>query len=110
MIKYTNISYENYYNLSDEERKAKPYFVEGQNFYPWFPPGRNYILGSISYDNGIKNWIVNGQNHREDGPAIIHSDGSKAWYLNGIIYTFEEWLEKLNKSDEEKVFLRLKYS
>ena len=24
------------------------------------------------------------QLHREDGPAIVYSDGDKSWYLNGI--------------------------
>ena len=26
---------------------------------------------------------MNGQRHREDGPAIEEADGSKEWYLNG---------------------------
>jgi len=95
MIKYTNISYENYYNLSVEERK------------------KSY---RIDY-NGSIYWKVNRKLHREDGPAIECSDGTNYWYLNGIRYSFkdneysfEEWCKKLNKTDEEKVFLRLKYS
>jgi len=51
-----------------------------------------------------------GQMHCENGPALECTDGTKYWYLNGNHYTFEEWLEKLNISDEEKVFLRLKYN
>jgi len=90
MIKYINISGEEYVKLSDKERKTKSYCIE--------------------YNFGNKYWKVNGLNHREDGPAIIYSDGDKYWYLNGNHYTFEEWCKKLNKSDEEKVFLRLKYS
>ena len=33
--------------------------------------------------NGTKYWLLNGHNHREDGPAIERSDGSKEWWLNG---------------------------
>ena len=29
---------------------------------------------------GIKRWKLNGELHREDGPAIEFSDGSKYWY------------------------------
>jgi len=111
-IEYITISYEDYYKLSDEERKAKSYYFE-------FPHGeKRWIVNgklhredepAIVYHDGTKFWYINGENHREDGPAIIYPDGSISWYLNGIRYTFENWCEKLNKSDEEKVFLRLKY-
>ena len=35
------------------------------------------------YDNGSKEWFLNGNLHREDGPACEWADGSKYWYLNG---------------------------
>ena len=31
---------------------------------------------------GNKTWFLNGNLHREDGPAIEWSDGTKCWYLN----------------------------
>ena len=34
------------------------------------------------YDNGGEEWFLNGNRHREDGPAIEYADGSKRWYLN----------------------------
>ena len=34
-------------------------------------------------DNGTKYWYLNGERHREDGPAIERADGTKFWYLNG---------------------------
>ena len=34
------------------------------------------------YDNGHKEWFLNGEYHREDGPAIEYSYGAKYWYLN----------------------------
>ena len=34
------------------------------------------------WDNGDKEWWLNGKRHREDGPAMEWADGSKSWYLN----------------------------
>jgi len=100
MIKYTNISFIEYYDLSVEERKEKPY--------------------CIKYSNGNKYWLVKDKLHKEDGPAAIlltailpkgnHWYSYNEWYLYGKRYLFEEWCNKLNKTDEEKVFLKLKYS
>ena len=36
-----------------------------------------------TYPDGTKEWRLNGETHREDGPAIEHANGSKFWYLNG---------------------------
>jgi hypothetical protein len=36
--------------------------------------------------NGTKLWWLNGELHREDGPAIERMDGSKEWYLNGSLH------------------------
>jgi ribosomal protein L21E len=33
--------------------------------------------------NGTKEWYLNGQLHREDGPAVECANGKKYWYLNG---------------------------
>lgn len=37
----------------------------------------------VEYDNGDKLWYLNGERHREDGPAVEYSNGEKSWYLNG---------------------------
>lgn len=37
-------------------------------------------------ENGNKSWWLNGRYHREDGPAIIYSDGYQSWYLNGKLH------------------------
>jgi len=97
MTKYTNITFEEYNNLSYKERK---------------------LAYCIEYIDGTQKWVANELLHREDGPAIIYYDGSSIiyyggsefWCLLGIQYSFEEWFKKTPLSDEEKVFLRLKYS
>ena len=33
--------------------------------------------------DGNKEWFLNGEYHREDGPAIEFANGNKAWYLHG---------------------------
>jgi hypothetical protein len=50
-----------------------------------------------------------GAYHREDGPALITMTGA-GWYLNDDGYSFDDWLIKLNKSDETKLLLRLQYA
>ncbi len=35
------------------------------------------------YPDGTKSWYLNGQRHRDDGPAIECANGGKSWYLNG---------------------------
>jgi len=48
------------------------------------------------YPSGTKKWYLNGQRHREDGPAVEHADGSKSWWLNGQEYTKKEYNRKIN--------------
>jgi hypothetical protein len=38
---------------------------------------------------GTKLWFLNGNPHREDGPALECADGSKYWYLNGELHRID---------------------
>jgi hypothetical protein len=51
--------------------------------------------------NGYKSWWLNGQRHRTDGPAVVNHDGEKEWWLNGYYFEEEQWLTKVlfNKVD-----------
>jgi hypothetical protein len=31
-------------------------------------------------------WLRGGQLHREDGPAVIHTNGDYSWYFNGLMH------------------------
>jgi hypothetical protein len=67
--------------------------------------------GSYSDTNNTKSWYNEaGETHREDGPAVIFHSGGVRWYLNDNCYSFDDWLIELNKSDEEKMLLRLQYA
>ena len=43
-------------------------------------------------------WKLNGNLHREDGPAIEYANGTKEWWLNGKQYTEEEF-NRATKND-----------
>jgi hypothetical protein len=38
---------------------------------------------AIEYSNGTKIWCWHGKYHRQDGPAIERADGTKFWYYHG---------------------------
>lgn len=38
---------------------------------------------AIEWTNGRKDWYKNGLRHREDGPAKEYANGSKEWWING---------------------------
>jgi hypothetical protein len=39
-----------------------------------------------TYPNGDKEWYLNGDLHREDGPAVEKANGTKEWWLNGNLH------------------------
>ena len=68
--------------------------------------------GSWLHNDGDVYWYNElGEVHREDGPAVIQlrSDIFDEWFLNDRQYSFYEWCKELNKTDGEKMLLRLQY-
>ena len=43
------------------------------------------LPASLVYDDEW--WFVDGELHREDGPAVLYSDGYKEWWIKGKQYT-----------------------
>jgi hypothetical protein len=41
------------------------------------------------YENGSKEWLVDGKFHRLDGPAVEYADGSKAWWVDGKLHRLD---------------------
>jgi hypothetical protein len=41
---------------------------------------------AIIYSNGRQEWYLNGRFHREDGPALIKENGSQSWWVNGKLH------------------------
>ena len=40
-------------------------------------------------ENGDVFWTLNGQDHRDDGPAIEFSNGSKQWWVHGKLHRLD---------------------
>ena len=38
---------------------------------------------AVEWTDGTKFWWLNGERHREDAPAVEHANGNKSWWLNG---------------------------
>ena len=69
--------------------------------------GYEYIVDK----NGTKVWYINGNLHREDGPAVEWADGDKVWYINGRNYGNKEpdnWIELVSKNKQVKKEYKLK--
>ena len=49
---------------------------------------------AVEYAVGTKYWYINGQYHREDGPAIEDASGGKSWYINGKFLTETEFNQR----------------
>lgn len=49
------------------------------------------------YNGVYKEWKLNGQRHRTDGPAIEWWDGDKEWWINHQEYSFEDYILKLQE-------------
>ena len=52
------------------------------------------------FANGDKYWCLDGEYHREDGPAIEYVDGERGWYLNDKSLTEDEFNEAMNPTKE----------
>ena len=51
----------------------------------WVDIPENYT-GIVELPDGEKRWLLNGEYHRTDGPAIEYANGTRAWYLNGKLH------------------------
>lgn len=64
----------------------------------------DYIKYEVKvHTNGDKSWYLNGNLHREDGPAVEWADGDKYWFLNGECLTEEEFNEHMSPTVEMTV-------
>jgi hypothetical protein len=53
------------------------------------------------FEDGSHAWYLHGRLHREDGPAIEHANGTKAWWLDGEELTEEEHKRRTAKAKGE---------
>lgn len=74
-------------NFTTLDRTGAP-AIEGKT-KQWFVNGKRHREDgpSIEWSSGSKTWYKNGKRHRTDGPAIEYAGGSKEWYLEGKLMT-----------------------
>jgi len=76
-----------------ESLDEEPYYVDYEEHEPEIDLFGNkywYINGelhredgpAIEFINSTKEWWINDKRHREDGPAVIRANGDKLWFIN----------------------------
>ena len=68
--------------------------VGSDGYESWYLNGQLHREGgpAVTYPNGTEYWYLNGKLHRVAGPAVEYSNGDKEWYLNGKEVTKEQVL------------------
>ena len=69
----------------------------------WFLNGNRHREDgpAFEYANGNKEWYLNGKLHREDGPAFEYANGNKCWYLNGKLHREDGPAVELTNGNKE---------
>jgi len=71
------------------------HFENGRTMKLWNDTSQHWYLNgelhredgpALIHANGLKEWYLNGKMHREDGPAMICANGTKQWWLNGKLH------------------------
>ena len=66
-----------------EDKPTMETFKDGTKYW-WLNGNLHREDGpAVEWSNGSKEWRLNGKRHREDGPAVERSNGNRLWYLNG---------------------------
>jgi hypothetical protein len=80
----------------------------------------------LEWPCGTKIWYLNGEHHREDGPAVEHIRGDMEWWQHNKLHrtdgpaiewvdgrvsmSLNEWLDQHpDMADDEKVMMKLQY-
>jgi hypothetical protein len=58
---------------------------------------------ALEFHNRSKYWFINGKYHREDGPAIEYANGSKYWFINGKELSEDEFNQYLLQRNLSKI-------
>ena len=68
----------------------KKYYVivNDRGYVYWYKDAKCTVLHrengpAVEAPDGRKEWFINGQRHREDGPAFIW-DAGESWFLHGV--------------------------
>ena len=80
--------------------------TDGYGSQRWYLNGKRHREDgpAIVYTDGHQEWCLNDKYHREDGPAIIRSNGYQSWYFENRKVT-EEWISRYQKLKKKHTFL-----
>ena len=73
--------------------------------YKYYCKDRKLIIEHNEYgsayifSDNFKTYRINNKLHNPHGPAVIYSNGTKSYYLNNKHYSYNEWLEQINKKE-----------
>jgi hypothetical protein len=101
-----------WYDSNDKpHRDDGPAVIYADGGEEWYQHGvRHRDDGPAAiFADGDKSWWQHGKLHRTDGPAHECANGTQSWCLYGKCQTFDEWLDEVKMSDEDKVMMMLKY-
>jgi len=101
-MKTTTIKFKRYIKNDPLQRKEIGFYHFGAK--QWYLNGERHREDgpACEYNDGTKQWYLNGKRHREDGPAIEYNDGTKQWFLNGKRIFSEENYWKAVKNNKRK--------
>jgi hypothetical protein len=90
---YSDGSVLDYRNFEKKLHRIKGYAVKDDGTRQWWVNGERHRTDgpAIEWSDGEKFWYVNGKRHRIDGPASEWRNGDKQWFINGKEYTKEEY-------------------
>lgn len=77
------------YYLNDRKQLHRegdlPAIISPDGELYWYLNGERHREGGPAriLENGTRKWYLNGKLHRENGPAVIDADGSQQWFFNG---------------------------
>ena len=88
------ISYEDFHNIPWKQRNG---IYEVENYATYY-----YVNGELHREdgpasvliNGNGTWFFNGKYHRLDGPAIKLYDGRGQYYIEGLYYSTKKEFKK----------------
>ena len=102
-----------YYYNGKLHRLDGPAYIRANGDGFWYRHGQRHRDGGSAMewvkDPNQRHYYRNGKEHREDGPAVENRSGKNYFALRGKRMCLDKFLKKTPASDEEKMFVKLRY-
>lgn len=77
-------------------REDGPAVIFLNGYKEWWLDGELHRIDGPAVESGpYQEWWTKGIRNRLDGPAVIWTDGTQFWYIDGEEFTEEEYNKKL---------------